>query len=344
LDLSTPFSGILDGNGFSINDLYIANSTITCFIYLNFGTVRNLTFRNLIIDNLADGSLFLLNNTDCVINNCHILNGELNTFYKSAPLCTLNYGRIEDSGYQGTITRVSGYTMDEIGGLVFSNTTGVVSGCYSDVTIVGDGLCGGLVFSSDSAEIENSYSKCSIEASTSADSYVGGLVASAESSTITNCFSVGELYGSTITGGLIAYSSNSDISNCYSTCSVNIGVSGVNGTTYFGGLIGLLDGGTVENCYSTGYIESSGGNDGGLIGGVSSAPTTTSCYWDVFSSSQLTSAGTETDSNTFLMQNSDTFVDWDFENVWIINENNFVEEFKIDLKKCSFFLPGFLVS
>ena len=72
------------------------------------------------------------------------------------------------------------------------------------------------------------------------------------------------------------------------------------------------------NSYSKGLVTGTT-NVGGLVGSSSSS-TTTSSYWDIETSGQATSAGTETGKTTLEMQQQSTFTGWDFGTpIWYIH-------------------------
>ena len=101
--------------------------------------------------------------------------------------------------------------------------------------------------------------------------------------------------------------------------------SSVTGVDVVGGLVGNNQG-EVSTCYSIGRVD--GTTDvGGLVGSANADsyyPDGIVCYsfWDVNSSGLYTSAGGE-GKTTIEMQTKNTFadVDWDFEEVWNIGEN-----------------------
>lgn len=116
---------------------------------------------------------------------------------------------------------------------------------------------------------------------------VGGLVGLARSSTtITNSYATGEVTGTDNTGGLVGYAYKSTITNSYATGSV----SGTEDST--GGLVGLAD----------------------------SSSTVTNSYWNKDTTGQSMSAGGGTGKSTEEMQKEETYIGWDFGEIWQINE------------------------
>jgi PKD repeat protein len=167
---------------------------------------------------------------------------------------------------------------------------------------------------------------------------VGGLVGHNEYGTISNSSSTGSVSSSdNKVGGLVGYNKGT-IGNSYSSSSVNS-----NNHNQVGGLVGL-NGGTINNSYSTGSVSgnvligglvgdnhgtinnsysagSVSGNSwvGGLVG-LNCGGTINNSYWDIETSGQSTSDGGEGKTTTEMKQQA-TFVGWDFDNIWAIEED-----------------------
>jgi len=156
--------------------------------------------------------------------------------------------------------------------------------------------------------------------------YVGALIGGSaytgsSMDSCTGCYTTGRVNGKVDVGGLIGLN-GADISHCYSTASVD-GDSGV------GGLIGYCLGGptnpNVTHCYSAGRVNDGAAGDqiGGLVGAYGQTRCI-SCYWDIETSGQETSAG-GLGKTTMEMKWQVTFSfapnPWDFENVWNIVED-----------------------
>ncbi len=132
---------------------------------------------------------------------------------------------------------------------------------------------------------------------------------------ISECYSTGNVEGGSSVGGLIGFITHgyNNTTNCYSSADVNgdIAVGG------FAGEWGVYA--YILKCYSTGEIygnTSVGGFLGhaqGLVGGCYD------CFWDVNTSGQTTSAA-GTGKTTAEMKQEATFTNWDFVNIWDIDE------------------------
>ena len=186
---------------------------------------------------------------------------------------------------------------------------------------VNSGAAGGLIGSSG-GDLVN----CCFSGSVLGYQRVGGLVASSYG-VIEQCYSIAQVRGYCCVGGLTGRLSSSRdapnyIHDCYS-CGCVIGISQV------GGLVGLQQGPDkyspivpdIARCYSTAVVT---GEDqvGGLIGARQDDEVSDdlSSFWDVETSSQLESAG-GVGKTTAEMKQQATFTDWDFIEVWDIEEN-----------------------
>jgi len=150
---------------------------------------------------------------------------------------------------------------------------------------------------------------------------VGGLAGSSFFGTLSTCYSTGKVLGLEQVGGLVGYNHLGEILNCFS-------INKVIGDSAVGGLVGTNEG-TVLCCHSAGGVEGMI-NVGGLVGSchggsfhIDGSPVTgvaTDSFWDVDMSGRTTSAGGES-RNTCEMRQKATFVNWDFNDVWNIAEN-----------------------
>ncbi|MGG4217830.1 S-layer homology domain-containing protein [Paenibacillus jamilae] len=177
------------------------------------------------------------------------------------------------------------------------------------VEALGEGTydyAGGLV-GVNSASITKSISAVNVRGTKSAG-YVGGIAGYNVQGTVSQSYATGQVDGLSRVGGLAGYNSNGTVSNSYSTGSVTTTVNRA------GGLVGQ-NAGQVTSSYSTGLVIGST-QSGGLIG-INSG-TVTNSYWDITSSGQSTSGGgTGKTNEEMILQN--TFVDWDFTNIWMMN-------------------------
>jgi len=211
----------------------------------------------------------------------------------------------------------------QVGGLIGATRSSIITNCSVRGRVVGASRShfntGGLVGSSIRSTITGSYSAGSVS---SAGSDVGGLVGFCNSrDTIRRSYSTANVSGAqNWIGGLIGrtYSGNTiQIAQCFATGSVY-------GTgREVGGLVGS-NGSIITESYSTGAVTSdSTTNIGGLVGVNSDnlGATVTSSYWNIVTSGQ---SSRDTDWGTGLptaqMQQRSTYTNWDFVDVWAIDE------------------------
>ena len=235
-----PFTGIFDGNGFTISN-FTYNSTGTDRIGL-FGFVGSRFDPNSEIRNLG-----LI---DPDVNAGTVL---FTARYVGSLVGWLGYGIINNCYVQGG--SISG--AHTTGGLAGENHEGTISNCYATIDVVGNQAVGGLVGCAYNSR--GTISNCYATGSISGDHLTGGLVG--WGSNISNCYATGAVNGNdyNYTGGLVGWGGY--ISKSYAT-------GNVNGNNFTGGLVGCLQSGRpvpTSNCYATGDVN---GNDytGGLAG------------------------------------------------------------------------------
>ncbi|MBI9016391.1 MAG: PASTA domain-containing protein [Phycisphaerae bacterium] len=117
--------------------------------------------------------------------------------------------------------------------------------------------------------------------------------------------------------------------NCYANVAISVSYS-----SYIGGFCGYGDNENC-NCYSIGNVNAVNSNDvGGFCGKLYVVDETISCFWDIDTSGQNTSAA-GTGLTTADMQNYNTFLyaGWDFvgeiangfDDIWVIGESGYPE-------------------
>jgi len=324
---STSFSGNFDGNNFMIENL-MRDTLSTSWAGL-FGSTRGCLLKNINLINFhieAVGSTLggltgiSHNDTWSNINAEGTIKGDsdmglLSSFFEGY--------NIKNCHVKGEIISTGGW----VGGLVGMCNADSIMNCSAEIKISSYDYCtGGLIGQCiDSEVIENCYATANI---TVTDGYsFGGFIGSVStvnrSLTISNSYSKGLVSvetdsASERTGGFIGSMSGYspdfiNVINCFSTVDV-IGNSRV------GGFIGRpYQYANIENCYSTGNVT---GNDnvGGFIGFIEYPETVTvaNSYWDMETSGIDSSAAGEgrTTAEMTLPYYSNTYVDWDFGNVW----------------------------
>jgi uncharacterized repeat protein (TIGR02543 family) len=214
-----------------------------------------------------------------------------------------NEGTIDSLTVEGSIYKKI-QNEQYVGGLAGYNA-GTINYCHADVTIAGGSFlaasyAGGLV-GLNSGKIQSSSAAGIVSASGSISVYSGGLVGN-NSGNVSNCFATGqtvysEIYGpgNTYAGGLIGYlSAAGSVINCYTITKPSVNID----AGYKGALIGFNSNGNIINCY---YDDDKipsilpVGND---IGGANVE-------------------GKSTEG----MKERGLYINWDFINIWGINNN-----------------------
>lgn len=209
---------------------------------------------------------------------------------------------------KGTVKQC--YTTGTVNGKSFIGAvTGINKGglnqCYSIAEVDGGWNVGGLT-GGNVGTILQCHSSSSVKGS---EDGIGGLVGGNTEGSVLRSYSNGYVEGRNITGGLVGINKGI-VSQSYTTAKVTA-------MEEVGGLVGSNQG-EVSQCYSAGKVE---GTDfvGGLIG-WDSGGTVYQSYWDMDASGLSSSSGGSGKTSEEMKQ-KDTYIDWDFENVWKIIEN-----------------------
>ena len=194
----------------------------------------------------------------------------------------------------------SGYVQadnNDVGGLIGFNYLNSIEYSSSEAIVAGKDRVGGLIGGANKGSVSKSFAIGNVSGSNS----VGGLIGdNGFGSSIYNSFATGDVVGtgSKIGGlaGIHQYSYNLKILNSYS-------VSHVSGLSNVGGLVGYVNSGVIEDSY---FIDTSINNGYGYPG----------------SSEDLKS-----ESN---------YVNWDFNNIWGINEGEAYPYLQNDISNLNF--------
>ena len=337
---TTEFTGTYDGDGKSISNLYILQSSGSGSIGL-FGRTNNATLTDIsLVDADIEASDY---DTDYIGGIAAYIKGTT-----SISGCTAS-GDFYGGQYVGALV---GYAVST-SSITNCTTSGTVTLNPGSTNV---GYCGGLVGQSY-ASITNSSSSATLVGNKGYT--IGGLVGLC-ASTIEACFATGEVSGRYNIGGLVGslYSGGS-INRCYATGNI---VSNAESNGYFlGGLVGKVYcssgtasisnsyslgdvtrsyhtyvgfGGfcgkseqsgsgtiTIENCYSIGSVYYTGASDPTDKGfcGVQAGTTTFSYnFFDSEASNQTTGTGAAA-KDTDEMTTQSTFTNWNFDDVWQIS-------------------------
>jgi len=290
-DTGLAFTGELDGNGYSIDQLFVERYERGVGL---FGLVgENGTVKNV---RLNDANITVL--------------GDFNQD-ETGSIAGVHRGTIENSSANGSVDAQS-----EVGGLAGYVEGGTVRNSSANVGINTEySTVGGLVGRLDSGgTVEESSASSDVNGDSSE---IGGLIGyvTGSSTTISESYTTGNVSpvsGGSIgrAGGLVGDMNDGTIRDSYSTANVT-------GSYNVGGLVGGLYG-TIETSYAAGVVNSS---DGGGISGYASyySSTVTDAYWDVNATGQDTTEGDGTPLTTDEMKGNfaeSNMNGFDFTNTW----------------------------
>lgn len=280
-----PFTGAFDGNGHTISHLTRISTTTDyagLFAYVDGLTaeVKNLGLIAPIVDTQTEWSVgTLVGRLDSGrISNCYVQDGQ-----------------------------VAGATAGGLVGL----SSGVVIGCRASCSVSGSSGTGGVAGTNSGTVIN-----CTSSGSVSGNMYAGGLVGTNRwGGEVTGCSATGNVSAKGASAGGLVGDNTGRIINCYARGSVsgNVSVGGLVGSN---GYIQTRDvryeaPGEITNCYSTGTASGTS-SIGGLVGLQIVGPVV-SCFWDIQTSGQTTSAA-GVGKTTSQMQDIQTYLGagWDF--------------------------------
>lgn len=343
---SNQFAGKVNGNGFSIENLFIARPTnwyIGLFGYIHAeAKISNLTLSNVNITGYSQvGGLagfsrgtFTRCNVEGVISSDSRIGGLVGRNEGIIDQCSSmgsvtattgnNAGGLVGRNYDGYIISsyskcdIYGYGNNSYGGLIGWNEADV-DNCFATGDVIGTLYCGGMVGRNYDGTISNCYATGNVTSSTNG---IGGLVGnngglpSIHFPTIVQSFATGNVEGDGSVGGLAGIN-DYNITDCYATGTV-YGTNSVYYQKGVGGLVGeLCEDAVIQHSYSVGHVS---GNQplGGLVGYNDDGIVLCS-YWDIMTSTQSLSAG-GTGLTTEQMVQSNSFLNWDFSDVWQILE------------------------
>lgn len=330
IDDSVGYSLFLNGNNFTISNLYInaTKDSVGLFVYLDSARILNLNFSNVFVRGVNKVGVLagVINNS--TIQNINVLNNnDTNTIASISGQAQIGglTGVLKDSSIVNSIHILSTLSgTNRIGGIAGSvQNNALINNSYSRVFIDGGNTIGGIAgVVLDSSFIFTSYSQAYLKG----DSILGGLTGCLiNKSSIGNSFFIGDYrpefnivqnISSTmpsLLGGLAGVVNNqSTISNSYGR-SINI-----NGNNQIGGLVGILDqssgivntyvteskvqgiskvGGIVGVAQNSSQINNSystaivkASSNVGGIAGVNLSASAINVYWDTVTSLQNTDA------------------------------------------------------
>ena len=267
-DATSPFQGVFEGNGYTINNLAIVSSDNYLGLFGNLGVsadIRGVNISNALIRNIGFTNE----------NKLGILAGVSSGIVTSSDVVSSR-----------AVSFSSGY-LNKLGGLVGHQEGGkIIASSVRDVVILSIGVAndiGGLVGRLDRGDIVGSYAKVEIKDKATFIAHLGGLGGFVHiNSRIIGSYAEGTIdivsNNNKGVGGLVGYLGydNKFVSQVIASYA-NIVIKGENGSNNkFGGLLGIFRIGGVIASYATGKIKASGGSIGKLIGANTSGNITES--------------------------------------------------------------------
>ena len=357
---SAPFKGVLDGNGKTISGLRINRpnaDNIALFAVGNSATIKNLTLKNVNIEG-KDNVGALIGSGSSTIDNC-IISGNVKG-NKNVGGCAgdgshsitgiVSYTEINGGERTGGIIGNSGASLsncrvysnicgiDYTGGICgyYTESFGKITNCVFVGNTIGQsyvgGICGKLSYA---GFIQNCFVASHIEGQ---GDNIGGIVGWANPQEISNDYFTGTITGEKHIGGIIGCDEGGIFLSCYTNASIV-------GNKNVGGILGYTRNAYIGECVSiVSSIKAVEGNVGRIYGssynsGVGEMGTSyenkaynrtvvinAGVAQDVVDDNQN---GAGTSQTTLKLKATYVAMDWDFTNVWEIQETECYPYFKI---------------
>ena len=253
---SDNFTGVIDGNGYTINGLtmttYFESLNSYGFVGYNYGTLKNLKLTNVNINitgiqnDVYAGSICGYNSGDIV--NCYV-SGKVNIS---------NHSGSYDSICGGIAGKSNSISMNE--SFKYS-----ITDCYNEAEISSANYAGGIVGFSIYAE---PYQKC-INAGNVTSKYAGGIVGYSYGDNFYQCKNEGNINGSQESGGILGATMHDSYSlfaeSSFIQCA-NIGEISTSNSDdcEAAGIVGEIFSALITDCYNYGKV--SGCRVAGIMG------------------------------------------------------------------------------
>ena len=300
-DRDNPFVAIFEGNGHTINNLYINQpaSTVQNGLFGRTGdstngltaTIKNLTLSgdlmSITVNNYSGALVGWADNT--LIGNCSSTGNVSGNAYLGGVVGSAESGTVINSSFStGNVNGTQGL----VGLVAYTDSSSgqvSISGSYATGDVTGTGSeVGGLIgYTEVDATVSNSYATGAV----AGGSRSGGLIGHVNKGLVTQSYATGAVNGTDNVGGLIGYVHGG------STIIASYAQGSVEGNDSVGGLGGYFTSATVTASYATGLVTGSGRDAGGLFG-LSEKITVNQSYWA--SDATNMSVAVETFSNTIL--------------------------------------------
>jgi hypothetical protein len=303
---TVKFRGYFDGNGYTISNLWISRPSehdVGLFGWTKDADISNVVFNNCTISGgYGIGTVIgTMENGDTdyiTVTVGDVYGGDDIGGFVGNPT---NSAEITYCSFSGNVTNNSDSTIGGFAGRVEGGTT--IYRCWSNANVLAlatsdrpyniGGFVGRLNYASSDPEIRECFAYGYVQANnygTYVPYPVGGFVGNMwEQCTIYDCGSLADVYTAegTKVGGFVGRAELGDCDIYRSYCA-----GSVYGASQVGGFCGLDDAG--------------------------SGSTFSTCFWDIETSGQPTSAGDAIGRNTTTMKTESNYTDfgWDFDTIW----------------------------
>lgn len=353
-DWGVPFTGVLDGKGYTVSDLYINRPAnyVSLLGYVNGAHVYNTTLSVNFTGDTQIGAFVGATDVDGVcMENCHA-SGSVTGLQKCGGLIGYIYcdGSVLSFSDCSSSVAVVGTGNFDVGGFIgqlwADNLSTIFERCYATGNVTGKfrvgGFGGEFTFITAPGMFYDCYATGNVTSTDALGDSIGGFIGDADMSTYTRCYATGDAVGlDDNVGGFIGMAWDSIVATrCYSIGNVT------GGGDHIGGFVGEDFGNTYTDCYARGNVTASAtsANVGGFSGGVSFAATATNCYyagvitcpnnpsgfcddaslvpsscfWDTELSGVATDESGATGKTTAEMKDKGTFIGagWDLSAIW----------------------------
>ena len=166
-----PFTGIFDGNGYSIKHLWLSGEALFSYVG-ETGVVRNLTLEDASVEyTKSDGQTpaALVSRNKGVIDHCFVQNSAVVSQYNACTggLSGLNEGWISHCGVEGGSVACKSAYSTKIGGFVGRNL-GRIDQCFATASVSGAKWVGGFAGGQEGGTVSNCYALGTVTAASDA--------------------------------------------------------------------------------------------------------------------------------------------------------------------------------
>ena len=276
-DDNSRFTGIFEGDGFTISGVdhkavTSGNIYAGLFGYVSGATIRNLSVVSDIevrsLGRVYTGGIAGYADSATKIENCRNAGSiSAETALVVSVACAggiagyADSATIENCFNTGSIIANTTATSSSAhaGGIAGHTVSTTIENCCNAGSITEETNAGGIAGHADSATtIEN----CCNTGYVSSKVVAGGIAGTTNGATIKKCYNTGNICTESAqssarppAGGIAGYAFRSTIKDCYNAGEVTVNVTGSTAVAFAGGIAGYADGATtIENCYNMGGI------------------------------------------------------------------------------------------